>query len=236
LRRPSEAYSTFYLRSQSTQNASIQGAVQPSRPAFLGRQVNLATSPKDAARARLHQPGQEAYHHLVVALIVIGVIILATVTFRRLRLGKRDALAVKELPYEKVTSLLTPAERDFFETLWAVAQSEDLAVFTKVRLSDLVKVRRGIENRQVLQNRIQQKHVDFVLCSSSQLAPVLVVELDDRSHQLPRRQERDILVDRIFASADLPILRIPVAHHYHAEELAAQIRARLGLVTTARSG
>jgi very-short-patch-repair endonuclease len=210
--------------------------IQAESPSFLGSAGQSRDLAKRRGTSAAASAGQEAYHHLVVVLIVIGVIILATVTFRRLRLGKRDALAVKELPYEKVTSLLTPAERDFFETLREVAQSEDLAVFTKVRLSDLVKVRLGIENRQVLQNRIQQKHVDFVLCSSSQLAPVLVVELDDRSHQLPRRQERDILVDRIFASADLPILRIPVAHHYHAEELAAQIRARLGLITTAPGG
>lgn len=127
--------------------------------------------------------------YLVVVAILAVIIMYATDAPRRTEFEKLAPIVKKDLPYEKVHSILTPAERSFYEVLWAVARSEDLAVFTKVRLADLVEVRRGAGHRQALQNRIQQKHVDFVLCNTGRLAPVLVVELDDRSHQLPRRQE-----------------------------------------------
>ena len=166
--------------------------------------------------------------YLVVVAILAMIIMYATDAPRRAGLRRLTPIVKPGLPYDKVPSILTPAEHRFYEALQTAARSEDLTVFTKVRLADLVQVRRGAENWQAHQNRIQQKHVDFVLCSASRLAPVLVVELDDRSHQLPRRQERDALVERIFAAVDLPILRIPAARQYGSDQLAAQIRGRIG--------
>lgn len=55
---------------------------------------------------------------------------------------------------------------------------------------------------------INQKSVDFVLCDKVKSSPILAIELDDRSHDRPDRQERDHEVERIFAGADMPLLRL----------------------------
>jgi len=84
--------------------------------------------------------------------------------------------------------------------------------------------------------RISQKHADFILLhwvqrpgESDYLEPVLVIELDDASHQLENRRQRDALVDAIHAQAGLPILHVPVTYSYDNEALAAQIRTVLNI-------
>jgi len=72
-------------------------------------------------------------------------------------------------------------------------------------------------------NRVQAKHVDFVLCHPETVAPVLVIELDDASHQLPERQERDIFLNEILRVAEIPLLRVPVRKSFSAPALRSQI-------------
>ncbi|MGI5917257.1 MAG: DUF2726 domain-containing protein [Anaerolineae bacterium] len=73
-------------------------------------------------------------------------------------------------------------------------------------------------------NRIDRKHVDFLLCDPQTMAPLLGIELDDSSHRRPDRRARDELVDRIFESAGLPLLRVPARFDgYNAATLREKI-------------
>lgn len=73
-------------------------------------------------------------------------------------------------------------------------------------------------------NKIKAKHVDFVLCDSIQIQPLLAIELDDRSHQRKDRQDRDIFVDKAFRSAGVPIV-----HTYSSAGLAEKIDSTLNI-------
>jgi hypothetical protein len=126
-------------------------------------------------------------------------------------------------------SLLTPAERSFYGVLLQVLKGR-LVVFAKVRLCDVLK--HG--NRQSL-NKISQKHVDFVLCTPDRLAPVLAIELDDKSHSTPHRKERDEFVDLAFGAADLPIVHVPVKRSYSTAEVEATIQSAMGKGKSAAS-
>jgi very-short-patch-repair endonuclease len=139
----------------------------------------------------------------------------------------------RKLPYRKVDSLLTPAERSFYAVLLRVAESEHRQVFAKVRLADLFWLPGDATDRLIHQNRINQKHIDFVLCDPRQLTPLLAVELDDSSHQRTDRQKRDAFVDEVCAVAGLPLLRVPVQSRYDERELTALIRQALKRATTA---
>jgi hypothetical protein len=55
---------------------------------------------------------------------------------------------------------------------------------------------------------VRQKHVDFLLCDREKVGPVLVIELDDASHQREDVRERDGAKDAILQAAGLPILRV----------------------------
>lgn len=65
--------------------------------------------------------------------------------------------------------------------------------------------------------------MDFVLCHPQTVAPALVIELDDASHQLPERQERDIFLNEVLRVAGIPLLRVPVRKSFSAPALRGQI-------------
>jgi very-short-patch-repair endonuclease len=130
-------------------------------------------------------------------------------------------------PYEKRGSLLTPAEQQFYHVL-AAAVGDRFAICPMVRISDLLQVREGTQERGSWQGRINSKHVDFVLCDPYSLAPRACVELDDATHQQPERQERDAFVNGAFAAAGLPLLRIPTAKTYDARALHETVNKALG--------
>jgi len=131
-----------------------------------------------------------------------------------------------ELPYRRKDYLLSKAERAFFETLQKAVGNRCL-IFAKVRLADLLFIRRGTERRQSYFNRIRSKHIDFVLCDRDAVRPLLAIELDDSSHNRPDRKQRDTFVDSALAAAELPILHVKARADYDGEELARAIEEKI---------
>ena len=85
----------------------------------------------------------------------------------------------------------------------------------EISLGDVFYPQSGDHSANVsYRNQITQKHVDFLLCDPGSMRPLLGVELDDASHERPNRQDRDIFVDKVFAAAGLPLLRVPVQAAY----------------------
>lgn len=128
------------------------------------------------------------------------------------------------LGYTLRNSLVSPAEKAFLSTLDSVLPVE-IRIFAKVRLADIFLVERSI-NRSAWQtafNRIDRKHVDFLLCRADDLAPLLAIELDDSSHERKDRQERDEFVNELFASTKIKLLRFPVQHSYDLEVLVQRL-------------
>lgn len=132
------------------------------------------------------------------------------------------------LHYQKKWYLLSRAERDFYEALRQAVGNRYL-IFAKVRLLDLLWLPQNLPNRQMHMNRVWAKHVDFVLCHPQTVAPALVIELDDASHQLPERQERDIFLNEVLRVAGIPLLRVPVRKSFSTSALHDQILDTLGV-------
>ncbi len=88
----------------------------------------------------------------------------------------------------------------------------------KVSLADLFFVTRLNENKSAY-NRINRKHVDFVICEPKTMNPLFAIELDDSSHERADRVERDAFVDSVFEVAQLPLLHIPAQLNYNTSEL-----------------
>ncbi len=155
--------------------------------------------------------------------------------FKLLGIGVGDQEPTKEvLPYRQCDNFLSAAELAFFKVLCDAASSH-YYVCTKVRIADLVSVVNR-RNNMGHANRIDRKHVDFVLCDPETMTPKLVVELDDSSHQRKDRRERDELVDSVFEAAELPILHVPWSRSYDCEQLKQQIRESIGLSTHSSAG
>jgi Protein of unknown function (DUF2726) len=127
-----------------------------------------------------------------------------------------DSPPFAALPYARKKYFFSAAERSFYEVLRRLVPSH--TVFAKVRLADLVDVMKGASSWQAHFNRIDRKHLDFILCDSD-LAPVVAIELDDCSHDDEDRQARDRFVDQVLASVSLPIVRVRAKHAYKQEEV-----------------
>ena len=138
-------------------------------------------------------------------------------------LSPKSEKAQDEFPYALRDDFLSPAEQSFCQVLRTVV-GERLLVCPKVALADLFFARTG-DHRQnrIFLNRIDRKHVDFLLCEPKSLRPLVGIELDDKSHTRPDRQERDEFVDGVFAAANLPLVRVPARRGYAASELQSML-------------
>lgn len=132
-----------------------------------------------------------------------------------------------ELPYRQRDDFLSAAEFSFYRVLTAGIGSS-YVICPKVNLADIFLVVNS-EKSQSYRNKIDRKHVDFLLCDSVSMKPILGVELDDKSHARRDRQDRDEFVDQVFKVAGLPILHVTAATGYNPQILADQVRQAIGV-------
>lgn len=140
--------------------------------------------------------------------------------------GKPGASSADVLPYRRNQFFLTDSEKSFLGVLKSVVP-DHLLIALKPRLGDVLYVPRGTEGKRSHTNRINQKHLDFLLCDSRSLNPVLAIELDDQSHQRSDRQSRDEFVDSALKAADIPILHVRASRAYVPLEVKQQIESLL---------
>ena len=159
---------------------------------------------------------------LALALLAIERVIAAQIARRRGRLGMPNSL-----PYSKKRFFFSAAERSFYEILRRI--TPDHTVFAKVRMCDVIGVSKESGAWQTNHNRIQSKHLDFLICDAT-LAPVVAIELDHSSHARPDRKARDQSVDEALAAAEVPIVRIAVKRSYVSEDIRRLIFPHISAV------
>lgn len=129
-------------------------------------------------------------------------------------------------PYRKKSYLLFEAEKDFYFVLSGILK-DDYLLFSKVGMGDLFYLPSHQFKWRSYRNKIQSKHVDFLICDKINIRPLLAVELDDSSHLREDGRERDDFVDGVFKDANLPILHIKNSHKYDSLALEKQISSDL---------
>jgi hypothetical protein len=167
---------------------------------------------------------------LFLAVMVLGLIVVSALTGKgRQRKTNRQECAddPEHYSYTACSSLFSEGERSFLGVL-ELALAENLRVFGKVRVADLLEPAVAASVRQAALNKILSKHVDFVICSPQDFRPVAVIELDDKSHSEPKRQSRDVFLDRAFQKAGLPIFHFPARATYSLHEVRAKLSPLLG--------
>lgn len=130
-----------------------------------------------------------------------------------------------ELPYRQRDDFLSAAELSFFRVMMTALGGRAI-ICPKVNLADIFFVVRANENQRH-RNRIDRKHVDFLLCDPTTMKPRCGVELDDSSHARRDRQERDDFVDQVFQVAGLPLVRVPAQAAYSPASVLTLIEQHL---------
>ncbi len=110
-------------------------------------------------------------------------------------------------PYYK-KHLLTKHELDFYKDLKVIADKRNLTILTKIRMADLLGVNAWDHREKYIYfNKISRKHVDFALADPSDLKILLLIELDDSSHDI-EQTERDKFVESVYSKTDYKLLRV----------------------------
>lgn len=148
---------------------------------------------------------------LIVLLIVTNKQRINTKT-EKTEKPKEETSQQSNLPYIR-KNLLTKNEWGFYKQLKPIADKLNLHILAKVRLADLVEVQKGLNNSewQTAFNRINKKHIDFVLCNPENLYPMLLIELDDSSHQQEKQKARDTFVESLYEKTGYKLLRVSAA-------------------------
>ncbi len=153
---------------------------------------------------------------LTVAVLFLAAIFLLTYL-------KRPSRSDKTFPYQSRQVLFTPAERSFLGVL-EQALDDDYRVMGKVRLCDVIEVQKGLTKAEwrSAHNKIDRKHLDFVILRKDDLSVAAVAELDDKTHQRKDRESRDAFLNNVFAAIDIPLLRFPARKSYAVEEVKSR--------------
>lgn len=108
-------------------------------------------------------------------------------------------------PYHK-KYLLTKNEYYFYRKLKQITEYNGLQILAKIRLADIVEVNKGINKRDWIKyfSKIKSKHIDFAIADNMKI--ILIIELDDNSHQRNERKERDIFVDNVLINCGYEII------------------------------
>ncbi len=115
------------------------------------------------------------------------------------------------------------AEHECYDALVA-AVGAGYFVFAQVHLPTLVDNKVKGQSWRGAFRHISEKSVDFVLCDKAYISAKLAIELDDKTHERPERQERDREVERILQDAGVPLLRLENRGSFNPSELAQQIK------------
>ncbi|MFA5000208.1 MAG: DUF2726 domain-containing protein [Patescibacteria group bacterium] len=169
---------------------------------------------------------------MTIIYIIAGIIIIAAIVLAIFRgnfdFAGNDAAEEEKIKYQykKKNFFLTRSEHYFYDAL-VDAVGKDYRIFAQVHLSALVNHKISGQDWRAALAHINRKSVDFLLCDKAYLSPKLAIELDDRSHERPDRQNRDWEVERIFQAVGLPLLRLKNQAEFNSDNLAEQIKAKI---------
>ncbi len=129
---------------------------------------------------------------------------------------------VNDMPYRKRDFILNARELAGFRLI-SETLDDRYVVFPKVRLADLLSMPADAPRRQEYLERVKDRRVDFVICASDNLAPLLVVFTISTSNN-KKKPAGDRFTLRALESAGLPYTSMDVANLPGSQDLARTLQ------------
>lgn len=164
--------------------------------------------------------------YLLVALLIVAVLVIAILNKK---LQNVDAVPTgngNDIKVER-TAFLSRNEAAFYTELRKIIPAER-EISCKSRLEDLMNVPEGTTGRAAKRNRIKSRHIDFVVWNPANGYSDYAIELDDSSHNTPKRQAEDQFKDALFTQIQMPLIRIKAKKSYDCNEICEEICQKLG--------
>ena len=135
-------------------------------------------------------------------------------------------MAEESYPYRCRDDFLSESERSFYHVLRSTIESK-YVICPKVSLKEFIFTNCSDRKQKTAhQNKINLKHVDFLLCEPATMKPILAIELDDSSHKRDDRVKRDYFMNRVFETIGLPLVRFENKKFYKMSEIEEKITGR----------
>ncbi|MEO9944451.1 DUF2726 domain-containing protein [Paraglaciecola sp.] len=131
-------------------------------------------------------------------------------------------------PFQKKGNLFTPVERTFL-SLIDEAVGNEYRILCRVKMSDILSVRQSTNRKTSVSatTRASSKHLDFVLCSKSDMSPVMAIDLVHLKGKEGYKSQRDFFVSGALDAAHIPHVRIKVRAGYTAANIRDCIYTKL---------
>ncbi|EBC7388637.1 DUF2726 domain-containing protein [Salmonella enterica] len=173
----------------------------------------------------------------IIAILLVGFVVLLrqagrashpllqALRARGIRPGTAEQLLCRRPSFVSAGQLMTAREQRFLRRLDRVTDTRHWRLCPQVRVADIVRVapdrKSGSREWWQLFRLVSQWHCDVVITDRTGRI-IVAVELDDRSHQAPKRQRRDLLLEEVLKQAGIPLLRGD-----DEQQLAERVRANL---------
>ncbi len=160
----------------------------------------------------------------IYLLVIIFIILVGVFVFVKGKLLLNNKIENEDYKhYVKKNYLMSKAEHEFFKVLQGVVQDK-YHIVPQVQFSKIVEVNKYEKEKRKYYNKIDRKSVDFVLFNKEYFTPEIVIELDDTSHMLPVREDRDSFVDSILSRVGIKIVHIKTGSSHNLEEIKKSLQ------------
>lgn len=131
--------------------------------------------------------------------------------------------------YEKLGSVLSPAERTFLGIM-APLLPQGVGVLVKVRLAEVFVPRRGLEapRRRAAGDRMRGETVDFLLVRAEDFSPLAGMAFQEEVRRGESKAARSYFVENTFVRNGLPYLTVAAQETYDADDLRDRLASLLG--------
>jgi hypothetical protein len=155
----------------------------------------------------------------VLVILAIVLLVVAALVVHQARRGDRD-----EWPFYAKRPLSAPEQVLYHRLVKALPECIILA---QVQVSRVIGVKTGYNFHQ-WNNRINRLSLDYVVCRKDS-SVVAAIELDDSSHEAPRRKEPDERKQRALEAAGVPL------HRWSVKALPDEGEMRAALTSVTQS-
>lgn len=157
----------------------------------------------------------------LVLVGLIGLIVIVTLLASRLNDNSFP------FPFDAKSTVFTSAEKNF-QNLVERALGEKYRVINRVKLSDIMTVRKGVSTKagQTAVNNANNKYLDFVICDRDSMKLLGAVDLVDTNGK-GYKVKKDWFVSGALEAASIPHIRIKVKPNYSVDEIRACITNKL---------
>lgn len=140
---------------------------------------------------------------IFIFIVAVIIVILAAIGMKIGNAPKRTIAAYRK------KYLLTKNEYSFYQKIKPIIQEKNLRVLCKIRLADLIEPEPNKNQKEwyAAFNRIKSKHIDFAIATEN-MKVIVLVELQDNTHQKSDRKERDEFVNTAVTRAGYILLSV----------------------------